>query len=69
MSQIGYGLSDPLGFYGATPVTRPTSASQAAVVVSATSTTTQLRVDLNKVAVLANIVRANLVSLGLIKGS
>jgi hypothetical protein len=68
MSQIGYGLGDPLGFYGATPVTRPASASQGAVTMQATSTTTQLRVDVNKVAVLANIMRANLVTLGLIKG-
>lgn len=56
--QLGYGGEE-----------LPASASQAAVTVSATSTTTQLRVDLNKVNVLCTALRAALVSRGVIKGS
>lgn len=69
MSQVGYGLQDPLGFYGATPVARPSSASQAAVVVSATATTTVLRTQLTATAVLANSLRTALLNTGIIKGA
>lgn len=69
MSQIGYGAQDTTGFYGATPITRPASASQAAVVVSATATTTVLRAQLTATAVLANALRSALVNLNLVKGA
>lgn len=45
------------------------SASQAAVTMAATSTTTALRTDLNEVAVLANALRSALVAAKIIKGA
>ncbi len=56
--QLGYGGTE-----------RIATASQAAAVMSATSTTTQLRVDLNKVNVLATALRAALVAANVIKGA
>ena len=56
-------------FFGTTPVVQPSSASQAAVSGQTTATTTALRTDLDAVIVLANQLRAELVELGLIKGS
>lgn len=66
---MGASASSLLSFYGATPRVQPSSASQAAVVTSATATTTVLRAQLTATAVLANALRAALVSLGLIKGA
>lgn len=54
---IGVTTADPLGFFGATPVVQPTSASQA------------VATDAASVIVLANAIRLALVNLGLIKGS
>jgi hypothetical protein len=58
-------------FFGATPVVKPTSASQAAVTatVTTTATTTELAVDVAASIVLLNQVRSELVSLGLMVGS
>lgn len=58
-------------FFGATPVVRPTSSSQAAVTatVTTTATTTELAVDLAASIVLLNQIRSELVTLGLITGS
>lgn len=91
---VGQSATDLVGFYGATPVVRPTSSSQAVVtaitdasggtgaytngVLTLTGTynsailgnaiaTLILQGNANKV--LANQLRADLVSLGLIKGS
>lgn len=92
--QDGQSASDLLGFYGATPISQPTSASQAAVtgvtdgstgvaaatngiqpltgtynsalLINAIATLAQLG-NANKV--LVNQLRADLISLGLIKGS
>ncbi len=66
---LGYDSSEKVAFYGSTPVTRPSSASQASASMQTTATTTALRTDLDAVAVLANQLRAELVTLGMIKGS
>jgi hypothetical protein len=66
---MGQSATELISFYGATPVAQLAGTSQGAVTMSATSTTTQLRTDVNKVATLANKIRANLVTLGLIKGA
>lgn len=62
---------DKLGFYGTTAVVQPSSASQAAVgaTTTTTATTTALQTDLDALRVLANQLRSELVTLGLIKGS
>jgi hypothetical protein len=57
---MGNSATDKIGFYGFTPVTQPTSATQAAVTTGATTT---------QVGALANELRSALVSLGVIKGS
>lgn len=67
--QLGGFAGSYLGFYGTTPIVRPSSASQAAVTSSATATTTVLRAQLTATMVLANALRAALVNLGLIKGA
>jgi len=69
MSQLGYGGSDTTGFFGATPIIKPASASQAAVTATATATTTVLRTQLTATMVLANAMRTALINLGLIKGA
>lgn len=58
-------------FFGSTPVVQPASASQAAVsgTVTTTVTTTALATDVAAVIVLANQLRSELATLGLIKGS
>lgn len=69
--QVGASAAHKLGFYGATPVTQPTSSSQAAVTatVTTTQTTTTLKADLAACVTLVNQLRSELVTLGLIKGS
>jgi hypothetical protein len=59
-----------LAFFGATPVSKPASASQAAVsgTAGATYTATE-QAMLNDLKTLANALRDALVQLGLIKGS
>lgn len=67
--QLGQSSTDKIGFYGTTPAAQPSSASQASVSMQTTATTTALRTDLDNVATLANQIRSELVTLGLIKGS
>ena len=81
---VGQSALDLVGFYAATPIVQPTSASQAAIVNSAggtASATTGLQAltstynstlianSLATVVVLVNKLRADMVALGLIKGS
>ena len=81
---VGQSATDLVGFYGATPVVQPTSASQAAITNSAggtASATTGLQAltssynstlisnSFATVVVLVNKLRADLVALGIIKGS
>ena len=68
---LGKTITSKVGFYGATPVIRQASASQAAVTATTTTTatTTALQTDLDAVRVLANQLRAELVTLGLIPGA
>ncbi len=68
---MGLSSTEKIGFYGATTVVQPSSASQAAVTtsVTTTATTTALATDVAALIVLANQLRAELVELGLIKGS
>lgn len=69
---FGGASTDKIGFYGlATPIVRPSGASQAACTntTTTTSTTTALTTDLDAVRVLVNKLRADLVALGLIAGA
>lgn len=81
---LGGATTEKISFYGVTPVTQPTSASQAAVttsvVTTAATTTTpwgfatstqanDLATIVANTRTLANQVRSELVTLGLIKGS
>ena len=69
---FGQSSTDKIGFYGlATPIVRPSGASQAAVTktTTTTSTTTALTVDIDAVRVLANALRLALVNLGMIAGA
>ena len=68
---VGQSATDKVAFYGATTVVQPTSASQAAAAATTTTTatTTALQTDLDAVRVLANQLRSELVTLGVIKGS
>jgi hypothetical protein len=69
--------STTLGFYGATPVTRPASADQAAAVyVTQTISVGYVQAEVQSindglvsVKTLVNQLRSDLVTLGLIKGS
>ena len=69
------GTAGLVGFYGATPVVRPTSASQAAAIstaavsVSATQWGFTTSTQANSIITLVNQMRADLVTLGLIAGS
>lgn len=81
---VGQSATDLVGFYAATPIVQPTSASQAAITNSAGGTgsaTTGLQAltstynstlianSFATVVTLVNQLRTDLVSLGLIKGS
>lgn len=68
-TSLGLTTSEKISFYGVTPVAQPSSASQAAVTMQTTSTTTTLRSDVDNIATLVNQLRSDLVSLGAIKGS
>jgi len=71
-TRLGQSSTDKIGFYGlATPIVRPSGASQAAATntTTTTSTTTALTTDLDAVRVLVNKIRTDLVALGLIAGS
>lgn len=69
---LGASTTEKIGFYGlATPIVRPSGASQAAVTktTTTTSTTTALTTDIDAVRTLANALRSALVNLGLIAGA
>lgn len=81
-AQIGDAATDTLGFYGATPVVQPSATAQSAVATTAittlatTPTATDIAVAVNSLiarqsanVTLVNKLRADLVTLGLIKGS
>ncbi len=71
--ELGNSTADAVGFYGVTGVTQLTSASQAAVGVTGATSTTPFgyttSTQANAIVTLVNELRADLVSLGLIKGS
>lgn len=72
---LGQSTSDAVGFYGVTPVAQPTSSNEAAVTTSASvsisatqwgfATSTQA----TALVTLVNQLRADLVTVGIIKGS
>lgn len=72
---LGTVSTETLGFFGATSVTQPTSSNQAAistsvaVSVSATQWAYATSTQANAIVTLANQIRADLVTLGLLKGS
>jgi hypothetical protein len=68
---FGTATTEKIGFFGATPIVQPTTASQAAFVVTttATATTALLEADMSELGILVNALRLALVNLGLIKGS
>lgn len=71
--QLGPSATSPVGFYGVTPVVQPTTSFEAAAIsTTATSTTPwgfATSTQANAVVTLVNQLRADLVTLGLIKGS
>lgn len=79
---LGQSATDLVGFYGATPVVKPAATAQSAVATTAittlatTPTATDIAVAVNSLisrqsalTTLANQLRSDLVSLGLVKGS
>jgi hypothetical protein len=62
-----------IGFYGVTPVVRPTSASQAAVSTAAATSGSAIygftSAQANGIVTLLNQIRSDLVALGLLTGS
>ncbi len=70
---IGAAATSKEGFYGAAPIVQPTSAGEAAVATTAATTTTPFgfstSTQANAIVTLVNQLRADLVALGLIKGS
>jgi len=68
-TSLGLSTSEEISFYGVTPVAQSSSASQASVSMQTTATTTALRTDVDSISTLINQLRADLVSLGAIKGS
>lgn len=70
--QLGDAASDSIGFFGASKVSQPRSASQASVAKLTTgglASPTAVATTLNDLITLCNRVRKDLVALGLIKGS
>lgn len=72
-STLGESASEKISFYGFTPVVQPSGSGQAAVATTAATSTSpwgfSTSTQANAVVTLVNQVRADLVSLGLIKGS
>ena len=73
-AQIGKSAtSSKLGFFAASPIVQPTSASQAAVATTAATTGAATygftSAQANDIVTLLNRIRTDLVALGLIKGS
>lgn len=70
--KIGNGgaTTDHVGFFKATPVVQPTSASQAAITtLTGGKTTTNVAAKLNALIKYCMRVRTDMINLGLIKGS
>lgn len=71
--QVGGAATSLIGFYGATPVAQPTSSGEAAVTTTAATTSTpygfSTSTQANAIVTLVNQLRADLVTLGIIKGS
>lgn len=71
--KIGTAITEKLGFFAATPIAQPASASQAAVVTTAPTNSTPYGFSTSAQALaivtLVNELRAELVLLGLIKGA
>lgn len=72
--KLGDAAADLISFYGATQVSQPTSANQAAVTTTGTVSTAGIfgfttSTQANAIITLLNQVRSDLVTLGLIKGS
>lgn len=81
-AQVGDATTDTLAFYGSTPVVQPSATAQSAVATTAittlitTPTATDIAIAVNSLisrqdanTTLVNKLRADLVTLGLIKGS
>ena len=72
-AMVGSSASEKVGFFGITPAAQPTSASQAAVATDAATTGAATygftSAQANGIVTLLNRIRADLVTLGLIKGS
>lgn len=72
-AQSGVGAAGTVGFFGATPVVQPTNANEAAVLTVAAVTVAGYSFvtagQANGIVTLLNQLRADLVTLGLIKGS
>ncbi len=72
---MGETTADKVSFYGVTPITQRTSASQAAVATTAAVSTTSniwgfsTSTQANAIVTLVNELRAALVAIGMIKGS
>lgn len=73
--KLGTAATQKLGFWGATPVVRPASASQAAVTMASVGATNSsdvsatINANFTALATLVNQLRADLVTVGAIKGS
>lgn len=72
-TKVGTAATQMLGFFGATPVSQPTSANEAAVATTAPTNTSPYGYTTSAqaaaIVTLVNQLRSDLVSLGLIKGS
>ena len=72
-AQVGVSSTELVAFFGATPVAKPSGASQAAVSTAAATTGAAIygftSAQANGLVALVNQLRSDLVTLGLIKGS
>lgn len=68
---VGSSATEKVGYWGAVPVVQPTSADQALVTTSVTSTitTTNIAATVVDIITLLNRLRADSVTVGFIKGS
>lgn len=68
-TSLGLSTGEKISFYGVSPVAQSANSNQTSVSMQTTATTTALRTDVDNIATLVNQLRADLVSLGAIKGS
>ena len=71
-AQIGSSATQKVGFYGATPITQPTSSTQAALTLTTATSGGfgfSTSAAFNAFSAQLENIRANLVLLGLLKGS